>query len=144
MSEICLNFLQEQECIPVGCVLSTAVAVSCIWGGRGAVGVLKKMQKNAQKNAQQMKKNFKKQKKMQKKEKKRKIGGVTRRGCLLWGSAALGVSAWGVCTLGGDGIPACTEADTPPCGQIDACKTSLRTVTSKTELTESAYQQLWP
>ena len=50
-------------------------------------------------------------------------------GCLLLGG--------GVCSRGGvcsGGIPACTEADTPPpCGQTHACKnitfaTSLRTV----------------
>ena len=47
-------------------------------------------------------------------------------GCLLWG---------GECLLlgGGGGIPACTEADTPLCGQAHACKnitfaTSLRMV----------------
>ena len=41
-------------------------------------------------------------------------------GCLLWGGVcSWGVSApWGVC-----GIPACTEADTPPVDRItDACK----------------------
>ena len=35
------------------------------------------------------------------------LGGSAPGGCLLWG---------GVCS-GGSGIPACTEADTPPCGQ---------------------------
>ena len=55
-------------------------------------------------------------------------GGVCSGGCLVQEVSALGVSA------GGHGIPACTEADTPPpCGQTDACKnitfaTSLRTV----------------
>ena len=51
-------------------------------------------------------------------------GGLLHGGCLLLGDL-----------LGGCGIPACTEADTPtpPCGQTDACKnitfaTSLRTV----------------
>ena len=53
-------------------------------------------------------------------------------------SAPSGVSArGGVCPQGGlllgGGIPACTEADSPPCGQTDRCKnitfvTSLRTV----------------
>ena len=68
-------------------------------------------------------------------------GDVCSQGCLLWGVCSQGVSApGGVCTRGcllpGGvcGIPACTEADTPPpCGQTDACKnmtfaTSLRTV----------------
>ena len=75
------------------------------------------------------------------------LGGcVCSQGGLLWG----GVCSWGVCSGGdvcsggclllggvclllGGGIPACTEADTPPRGQTDACKnitfaTSLRTV----------------
>ena len=58
-------------------------------------------------------------------------GCVCSRGCLLWGVSALG----GVCSWRGCGIPACTEADTPPCEQMtDRCKnitlatTSLRPV----------------
>ena len=97
----------EQECIPVGCVPSAAVAV---WGG-GVVCLL---------------------------------GGVCFFGgvCLLGGCLLLGgvPASWGCLLLGGGvcflgaGIPACTEADTPPpCEQTDACKnitfaTSLRTV----------------
>ena len=64
------NFLEKQECIPVGCVPAAAVAVC--WGGEA------------------------------------------------------------VCSQRG-GIPACTEANAPPCGQTDRCKnitfaTLLRTV----------------
>ena len=68
-------------------------------------------------------------------------GCLLQRECLLSGVCSQGVSApGGVCTrgcllpVGVCGIPACTEADTPPlCGQTDACKnmtfaTSLRTV----------------
>ena len=41
-------------------------------------------------------------------------------GCLVSGVSGLG----GVCSQGGCGIPACTEADTPPDDRItDACKT---------------------
>ena len=61
------------------------------------------------------------------------------RGCLLWGgwglSARGGVCSWGV----GDGIPACTEADTPPpvnrmtdrCKNITLATTSLRPVVNQ-------------
>ena len=71
-------------------------------------------------------------------------GGVSARGCLLWGvsargglvpggSALGGVSGPGGCLLwgvgggvwsqGGVGIPACTEADTPPVNRMtDTCK----------------------
>ena len=46
-------------------------------------------------------------------------GGCLVRGHLLWrGSAPRGVPGLGVPGLGWmSGIPACTEADTPPCGQ---------------------------
>ena len=45
------------------------------------------------------------------------LGGVQSRGCLLWGVSGLG------CLLRGGGIPACTEADTPPVDRItDAYK----------------------
>ena len=47
-------------------------------------------------------------------------------GCLLWRVSAVGGSApvavvcsGGVSSLGGCGIPACTEADTPRCEQND-------------------------
>ena len=47
------------------------------------------------------------------------LGDVCSRGCLLQGVSALG----GVCSRGvsapGGGIPACTEADTPPSEQND-------------------------
>ena len=76
------------------------------------------------------------------------LRGVPAPGGMLWGGVcswrvfALGGSAQGVCSGGvwgcvcsrGCGIPACTEADTPPpCGQTHACKnitfaTSLWTV----------------
>ena len=75
------------------------------------------------------------------------LGGCLLQGGLLWGVSApggvstLGVSAWGcllsggVCSEGGCGIPACTEADSPPVDRItDVCKnitlatTSLRPV----------------
>ena len=55
-------------------------------------------------------------------------GGVCSGGCVCSrGVHSQGVSAPGWC------IPPCTEADTSPCGQTDACKnitfaTSLRTV----------------
>ena len=57
-------------------------------------------------------------------------------GCLLWGDVLLqGVSALGGVCSGGCGIPACTEADTPPVNRMtDRCKnitlatTSLRPV----------------
>ena len=67
-------------------------------------------------------------------------GGVCSRGCLLLGVSAPGGSALGVCFQGvsapggggllqggvcsrGDGIPACTEADTPPMNRMtDRCK----------------------
>ena len=59
-------------------------------------------------------------------------------GCLVRGGVpGLGVCAWfgGGAWSGGSGIPACTEADTPPpCGQTHTCKnitlatTSLRPV----------------
>ena len=66
-------------------------------------------------------------------------GGVYSRGCLLPGGVCSGGSAWrvsapGVCLLLGGGIPACTEADTPPVNRMtDRCKnitlaTSLRPV----------------
>ena len=94
-----------QECIPVGCVPSAAVAVSpgggvCSQGDRLGGCLL--------------------------------WGGVCSQGCLPpGGSAPGGVSAPGFCSRGG--IPACTEADPLPCGQIHACKnitfaTSLQTV----------------
>ena len=76
------------------------------------------------------------------------LGGVCSQGCLLWGVSApegcllpggvsaLGVSAPGECLFLGDcGIPACTEADTPPvnrmtnrCKNITLATTSLRPV----------------
>ena len=63
-------------------------------------------------------------------------GGCLLRGCLLQGRVpALGLPAPGGWRVpGGGGIPACTEADSPPCGQTDRCKnitfaTLLRTVT---------------
>ena len=82
-------------------------------------------------------------------------GRLSEGGVCSWGVSALGgsaLSALGVCLLPGGyllptvsapggglsapgvcGIPACTEADTPLCGQTDACKnltfaTSLRMV----------------
>ena len=48
-------------------------------------------------------------------------GGVCSGG-LLQGVSTPWVSAPGECLLRGGGIPACTEADTPPRGQTDACK----------------------
>ena len=55
-------------------------------------------------------------------------------GCLLWGVSTPG---GGVCSQGGGGIPACTEAGTPPVNRMtDRCKnitlatTSLRPVIS--------------
>ena len=63
------------------------------------------------------------------------LGGVcSPRGLLLGGVCSRGVSVPRGCLLGGCGIPACTEADTPRCGQTHACKnitlatTSLRPV----------------
>ena len=60
------------------------------------------------------------------------LGGVPGPGgCLVWGGVCSGgvpglgvvVSGWGGLPPRGVGIPACTEADTPPpCGQTDACK----------------------
>ena len=66
------------------------------------------------------------------------VRGVYCRGCLLQGVSALGgVCSAGVCS-GGEGvcgIPACTEADTPPvnrmtgrCKNIALATTSLRPV----------------
>ena len=65
------------------------------------------------------------------------LQGCLLQGCLLQGRVpALGVPAPGGWRVpGGGGIPACTEADSPPpCGQTDRCKnitfaTLLRTVT---------------
>ena len=121
----CSSCILVKECIPVGCIPSTAVAVSrgggcllpggCLLLGVSAPGGVCS-------------------------------GGVSALGvggCLLGGVYSLGVSALGVSAprgvsalggLLGGGIPPCTEADTPsPCGQTDACKniifaTSLRTV----------------
>ena len=114
------HFKYKQECIPVGCILSTAVTVSqgggcLLLGGLLLGGVCS--------------------------------GGVCSSRCLLqggvcsWGASVLrGVCSWGGLLWGvsaprGCGIPACTGADTPtpPCGQTDAYKnitfaTSLRTV----------------
>ena len=115
----------KQECIPVGCVPSSAVAVS-----RGGGGVVCSREGCLLRG-----------------------GCLLPGGCLLLGvsapggSAPRGVSApggacllpGGICTQGvsapggGCGISACTGEDTPPCGQTDACKnitfaTSLRTV----------------
>ena len=48
-------------------------------------------------------------------------GGYSPRGVCSWeGSAPRGVCSWGL--LRGGCIPACTEADTPPCGQTHACE----------------------
>ena len=53
-------------------------------------------------------------------------GGSATGGSAMGGSAPRGVStSWGVCSWGGGGIPACTEAD-PPCGQNDGHVSQLR------------------
>ena len=71
------------------------------------------------------------------------LGGVSAQGGLLWGCLLWGVlllggvcsggSAWGGSAPGRCGIPACTEADTPPpCGQTHACKTLTFATSSRT------------
>ena len=117
------HFKYKQECIPVGCILSTAVTVSLggclLLGGVCSRGVCCSGGVSAP-------------------------VGVCSRGCLLLGGHLLlgGVCSWGgllwggVCSLGGCGIPSMHWGRHPhllPCGQTDACKnitfaTSLRTV----------------
>ena len=75
---------------------------------------------------------------------------VRNSSCLLGGACSRGEGVCsgggcllpGVCLLlGGGGIPACTEAEPPPCGQTDRCKnitftTSLQTVISQNSLSD--------
>ena len=137
--------LLTQECIPVGCVPSAAVAVS--WGGGLLPGGVYSQGGVSSRGVSALRGVCSQ-------------GGVCSWGCLLPGVSALGgggcllpggwgcgcllpgvgLSAsrggwcllWGVSAPGG-GVPACTEADTPPCGQTHTCKnitfaTSLRSV----------------
>ena len=69
-------------------------------------------------------------------------------GCLLWGvSTSGGVSSRGTsapggwCLLGGGGIPACTEADTPPVDRIT--DTSKNITLATTSLRPVKIDNLW-
>ena len=106
----------EQECIPVGCVPAAHRPYAGVWSGGGVSGPGGVCSRGGVSGPG---------------------GCLLPGGCLVWGVSApggvclggvyalggvcLGVSTpvgGGVCSRGGGGIPACTEAD-PPCEQND-------------------------
>ena len=68
--------------------------------------------------------------------------GVSALGGLLWrGLSALGVSTLGGCLLLGGGIPACTEADTPPVDRITDMSKNITWATTSLRLVKMYLKQ---